>query len=51
MYLYKFPAKKYRTLLPYSFLWLGENYNTLAVENFNLKFREVKARFFKGRLH
>ena len=47
----KFPAKKYRGLLPYSFLWVGENYNNLAAENLNLKFREVEVRFLKGRLH
>ena len=43
--------KKYSALLPYSFLWLGENYNILAAEDLNLKFREVEARFLKGRLH
>ena len=49
--LYKFPAKKYRALLPCSFLWLDENYNILAAENLNQKFHEVEARFLKGRLH
>ena len=36
---------KKRALLPYSFLWLGEDYNILAAKNFNLKFREVEVRF------